>query len=81
MHLIKHVLQLTLGNCRQFAFFLWTELQHCVNNRQERLPLTARLQEDELQQDVLQILQVGHTLLPLLVPLQTTQLTLQQLAQ
>lgn len=73
-------MQLTLGNCRQFAFFLWTELQHCVNDRQKCLPLAARLQEDELQQDVLQVLQVGHTLLPFLVSLQTTQLTLQQLA-
>lgn len=73
------VLQLTLGNCSQFAFFLWAELQHCVNDRQKCLPLTTRLQEDELQQDVLQILQVGYTLLPFLVSFQTTQLTLQQL--
>lgn len=75
-----HALQLTLGNCCQFGFFLWTELQHCVNDRQKCLPLTARLQEDELQQDVLQILQIGNTLLPFLVSFQTTQLTLQQLA-
>lgn len=70
----------TLCNGSQFAFLLRTELQHCVNDRQKRLPLTARSQEDELQQDVLQVLQVGHTLLPLVVSLQTTHLTLQQLA-
>lgn len=70
----------TLCNSSQFAFFLWTELQHCVNDRQKCLPLTARLQENELQQDVLQIFQIGHTLLPLLVSLQATHFTLQQLA-
>lgn len=69
----------TLRNSSQFTFLLWTELQHCVNDRQQGLPLTARTQEDELQEDILQIFQVGHTLLSLLVSLETTQLTLQQL--
>lgn len=58
-----------MRNGSQFAFLLRTELQHCVNDGQKRLPLAARLQEDELQQDVLQILQIGHALLPLLVSL------------
>lgn len=57
----------TLCNGAQFAFLLRAELQHCVNDGQKGLPLAAGLQEDELQQDVLQILQVGHALLPLLV--------------
>lgn len=70
----------TLRNSSQFTFLLWTELQHCVNDGQQGLPLTARTQEDELQKDILQIFQVGHTLLSLLVSLQTTQLALQQLA-
>lgn len=61
----------TLCNCSQFALLLWTELQHGVNDGQERLPLAARTQEDELQQDVLQILQVGHALLSLLVSLES----------
>lgn len=70
----------TLCNSSQFTFLFWTELQHCVNDRQQGLPLTARTQEDELQKDILQIFQVGHTLLSLLVSLETTQFTLQQLA-
>ena len=61
--------QCTLCNGSQFAFLLWTELQHGVNDRKKRLPLAARLQKDELQQDVLQVLQVGHALFPLLVSL------------
>lgn len=39
----------TLCNGSQFAFLLWTELQHSVDDREQRLPLAARLQEDELQ--------------------------------
>lgn len=69
----------TLCNGRQFAFLLWAELQHGVDDGQQSLPLAAGSQEDELQEDVLQVLQVGHTLLPLLVSLKTANFTLQQL--
>lgn len=71
-------LLLTLCNGRQFAFLLWAELQHGVDDGQQSLPLAAGSQEDELQEDVLQVLQVGHTLLPLLVSLKTANFTLQQ---
>lgn len=51
-----------------------------MDDRQQGLPLTARLQEDELQKDILQIFQVGHAFLSLLVSLETTHFALQQLA-
>lgn len=75
----KVTVDCTLCDGSQFVLLLWAELQHGVDDGQQRLPLAAWAQEDELQQDVLQVLQVGHALLPLLVTLKTTHLALQQL--
>lgn len=69
----------TLGGGRQPGLLLRAELQHGVHHRQQPCPLAAWLQQDELQQHVLQVLQVGCRLLPLLVPLQPPDFTLQKL--
>ena len=69
----------TLSDGGQLALLLGAELQHGVDDGQQGLPLAARVQEDELQEHVLQVLQVGHGLLPLMVPLQPPHLALQQL--
>lgn len=66
-------------NCRKFALLFWAELQHCVYDRQQCLLLTASMQENKLQQHIFQILQVCNWFLSLLIPLQTTHLTLQEL--
>lgn len=75
----KQIWAPTLSDGGQLALLLGAELQHGVDDGQQGLPLAARAQEDELQQHVLQVLQVGHRLLPLLVPLQPPHLALQQL--
>lgn len=69
----------TLGGGCQPGLLLRAELQHGVHHRQQPRPLAAWLQQDELQQHVLQVLQVGCRLLPLLVPFQPPDFTLQKL--
>lgn len=69
----------TLGGGGQPGLLLGAELQHRAHDGQQPRPLASRLQEDELQQHVLQVLQVGGRLLSRLVPLQPPYFTLQKL--
>lgn len=56
MHVNKVYPLHTLCNGSQFAFLLWAELEHGMDDGQQSLPLAAGSQEDELQEDVLQVL-------------------------
>lgn len=69
----------TLSDGGEPALLLRAQLQHGVDDGQQRLAFAAGAQEDELQQHVLQVLQVGHGFLALVIALQSPHLALQEL--
>lgn len=71
---------LTLSNCGKLSLFLRAELKHGVYHRKKPLSFTTGLQENEPQQDILQVLQVSHRLLALLVSFQSSYFALEKLA-